>query len=217
MHIISNAFINFKWWGCIPWFDSSEKVECRSITILSTKKIMEIYCNGYCMEYHSYIESSFKFQCQLRGQREVIDQYCVIYNSLSKFLTWVHSCQSTSIYTWIYLLEGFSSIDYMLNEWKYEIFSSSSQDIIEDFLITDELTTNIALRKSAWQTGIGWNGQPSRVVDGNKYNRWSGNTCSHTDLRDKPYWAVDLGASHTVTGVSITNRADCCSKLCLFN
>merc|ERR1719229_1816545 len=75
----------------------------------------------------------------------------------------------------------------------------------------DELMNNIALRKSAWQTGIGWNGQPSRVVDGNKYNRYSGNTCSHTDLRDKPYWAVDLGASHTVTGVSITNRADCCS------
>lgn len=74
------------------------------------------------------------------------------------------------------------------------------------------MDNNIALRKSTWQTGIGWKGESSRAVDGNQDANYGKRSCTHTDMRTKPYWAVDLGKSSEVTGVSITNRADCCSK-----
>ena len=80
-------------------------------------------------------------------------------------------------------------------------------------IITDALPVgNLASRKPTWQTGIGWDGQSDRAVDGNANNQWSASTCTHTDLRQSPYWAVDLGQAYTVTGVSITNRQDCCCK-----
>ena len=55
-------------------------------------------------------------------------------------------------------------------------------------------------------------GAASRAIDGNKNNRFGGNSCTHTLGENKPYWFVDIGISRTVTGVRITNRGDCCCE-----
>ena len=34
--------------------------------------------------------------------------------------------------------------------------------------------------------------------------------CSHTATVVNPYWRVDLGSSHSITSVALTNRGDCC-------
>ena len=75
---------------------------------------------------------------------------------------------------------------------------------------------NLALRKSASQSSIGWNGQASRGVDGNANTQWGGASCTHTNVQQGAWWEVDLGEDSSLEKVLLTNRADCCSK-CLKN
>jgi hypothetical protein len=74
------------------------------------------------------------------------------------------------------------------------------------------ITENLSKGKQTWQSSIGWNGQPARAVDGNANPQWGAASCTHTNIENLAWWAVDLGAVCDVKSVSITNRADCCGK-----
>ncbi|XP_035694513.1 uncharacterized protein LOC118428529, partial [Branchiostoma floridae] len=73
-------------------------------------------------------------------------------------------------------------------------------------------TTNIARGKQVEQSSLAYGGNPDRAVDGNTNSFWPGNSCTHTDMENNPWWRVDLGASQCVDRVVVTNRLDCCSE-----
>ena len=71
----------------------------------------------------------------------------------------------------------------------------------------------MALGKSAYDSG-GYNHlvKASRAVDGNRDQKWTGNSCSHTGDILKPWWLVDLGHTYEVSSLRIYNRVDCCGE-----
>ncbi|XP_035699356.1 uncharacterized protein LOC118431996 [Branchiostoma floridae] len=73
-------------------------------------------------------------------------------------------------------------------------------------------TTNIAQGRPAEQSSLAHGGAPGRAVDGNNNRQWSGNSCTHTNNENQPWWRVDLGSSKCVDRVVVTNRQDCCSE-----
>ncbi|MCP4131292.1 MAG: hypothetical protein GY754_09955 [bacterium] len=71
---------------------------------------------------------------------------------------------------------------------------------------------NAALGKSSSQSSTGYSGSSSRAVDGNTSGTWGHGSVTHTARTTSPWWSVDLGAAHRVTGVTLWNRTDCCSS-----
>jgi len=69
---------------------------------------------------------------------------------------------------------------------------------------------NLALGASVWQSSLAYGGDPARGVDGNNDQTYGGGSCTHTDIEANPWWGVDLGETHVITSVVITNRVDCC-------
>jgi len=73
---------------------------------------------------------------------------------------------------------------------------------------------NVALHKPTFMISVF--GDPflalssSKAVDGNKdpLAHKTDNSCSHTDIEDNPWWAVDLGAALAVVAILFTNRAE---------
>jgi hypothetical protein len=58
----------------------------------------------------------------------------------------------------------------------------------------------------------GYDDGPENAVDGNTdENFWDGSV-THTYNNPGEWWEVDLEDEHTITGVTIWNRADCCSE-----
>ncbi|GMH44428.1 hypothetical protein BSKO_12380 [Bryopsis sp. KO-2023] len=72
--------------------------------------------------------------------------------------------------------------------------------------------TNLALKKPTMQSSTDFDGVSSRAVDGNKNANYPKKSCTHTQNGANPWWVVNLGESHVVTRVVITNRGDCCSE-----
>ena len=50
----------------------------------------------------------------------------------------------------------------------------------------------------------------SRAVDGHTIGDFKENSCTHTNVEDKPWWQVDLQKSFKINRVEIYNRVDCC-------
>ena len=78
---------------------------------------------------------------------------------------------------------------------------------------------NVALRKrtyesSSWSDTIHF--QTAFAVDGNRKNRINDKSCTHTKREANPWWMVDLGGSHRISYLKVTNRGDCCGKLGYF-
>jgi len=73
---------------------------------------------------------------------------------------------------------------------------------------------NVALNRPTTQSStIAGGGASSLAVDGNtKADGGDYHTCTHTQLNENGWWAVDLGRDIAVTHVRITNRADCCAE-----
>ena len=66
---------------------------------------------------------------------------------------------------------------------------------------------NLALNKTTWQidTHRGLY-TPDKAVDGIKTTVLGGNSCTHTNLKNRAWWAVDLQKRYTIEQVNITNR-----------
>ena len=68
---------------------------------------------------------------------------------------------------------------------------------------------NIALKKPAKQSTIGWGGIANRAVDGNTNGRYQSGSIQHTNNKNG-WWEVDLGKEYDISKVVIYNRTDCC-------
>ena len=40
---------------------------------------------------------------------------------------------------------------------------------------------------------------------------WSGDSCTHTDTQNNPWWKVNFGRQVKVTGLRVYGRSDCCA------
>ncbi|CAH1264696.1 TMEM2 [Branchiostoma lanceolatum] len=75
-------------------------------------------------------------------------------------------------------------------------------------------STNVALRKPAHQSGVGYDGDPEHAVDGGTSGTFTDGSCTHTTSsgEDDPWWYVDLEGTFEIDRVVIFNRQDCCSN-----
>ncbi|KAL0189900.1 hypothetical protein M9458_016999, partial [Cirrhinus mrigala] len=51
-----------------------------------------------------------------------------------------------------------------------------------------------------------------RAIDGVKYAPGVASFCTHSWNERNPWWRLDLLDSYSITTVTITNRADCCTE-----
>ena len=74
--------------------------------------------------------------------------------------------------------------------------------------------SNIALGKSATQSGTQVSAVAGRAVDGNTDgNFWATQTSSLTNWVANAWWEVDLGEVADITTINLWNRTDCCNDL----
>jgi len=64
--------------------------------------------------------------------------------------------------------------------------------------------------KRVEQSSTAHGGVAERAIDGNRNSNWGGNSCTHTNWEDKPWWQIDLGQTHKIESVWLQNRGDCC-------
>ncbi|XP_039973392.1 uncharacterized protein si:ch211-215k15.4 [Xiphias gladius] len=65
---------------------------------------------------------------------------------------------------------------------------------------------NLALQGKASQSSLYSNGIAYNAIDGNRASDWSHGSCAHTNNNFQPWWRLDLGKTHKVFSVVITNR-----------
>ncbi len=74
--------------------------------------------------------------------------------------------------------------------------------------------SNIALNRSATQSGTQFGANASRAVDGNTDgNFWVSQTASLTNWVNNAWWQVDLGQVSDIETINLWNRIDCCQDL----
>ncbi len=73
-------------------------------------------------------------------------------------------------------------------------------------------TSNIALGKTATQSGTQVNANAERAIDGNTGgNFWGANSTSLTNWVENAWLEVDLGENSNIETINLWNRTDCCS------
>ncbi|XP_060555439.1 uncharacterized protein LOC132716231 [Ruditapes philippinarum] len=72
--------------------------------------------------------------------------------------------------------------------------------------------TNVALGKPTNMSSYEFDFDGWKGVDGDTNQRWSGNSCFHTDSDHKSWWRVDLGKVFRIVRVVLYNRVDCCAS-----
>merc|ERR1712168_270571 len=70
---------------------------------------------------------------------------------------------------------------------------------------------NVTEGKTAIQRSPAYGGDPNRGIDGNSDPNYGGNSCTHTDKENNPWWALDLEVANFVYKVKLHNRQDCCA------
>ncbi|MDP2572087.1 discoidin domain-containing protein [Vibrio penaeicida] len=73
---------------------------------------------------------------------------------------------------------------------------------------------NVAESKSAQQSNVGYDGEAERALDGNTDGNFHNGSVTHTEYgpASNHWWQVDLGKSHMIGHVKLSNRTDCCSS-----
>ena len=72
-----------------------------------------------------------------------------------------------------------------------------------------EKQRNVAVKKKATQSTIGFGGDPNRAVDGNTDGNYHNHSVSHTQSNGTdPWWEVDLGRMVNVEQIVVHNRTD---------
>ena len=67
---------------------------------------------------------------------------------------------------------------------------------------------NLALKKPAYQSSVSFNGTADLAVDGDATKNYFAGSCTHTDMEQNPWWAVDLQGEYHLTKVKIHERDD---------
>lgn len=65
---------------------------------------------------------------------------------------------------------------------------------------------NLAVYGKATQSSLYSFGFANNAIDGNHAGDWEQGSCSHTQNNINPWWRLDLGKTHKVFSVNITNR-----------
>ncbi len=74
------------------------------------------------------------------------------------------------------------------------------------------VSANLALKKQARQSSIGYGGTADRAVDGNRDGNYWANSVTHTGNAPNEWWEVDLGGEKQISQIKLWNRTDCCSE-----
>nr|ABI48893.1 putative F-type lectin [Lateolabrax japonicus] len=64
---------------------------------------------------------------------------------------------------------------------------------------------NLAIQGKATQSSLFQFGTAYNAIDGNHASKWEDGSCSHTINNVNPWWRLDLGKTHKVFSVKITN------------
>ncbi|CAF91122.1 unnamed protein product [Tetraodon nigroviridis] len=64
---------------------------------------------------------------------------------------------------------------------------------------------NLAFQGKACQSSLHQFGAASNAIDGNSDSKWEHGSCSHTSNDISPWWRLDLGHTHKVVSVNVTN------------
>ncbi|XP_054483033.1 uncharacterized protein LOC129115821 [Anoplopoma fimbria] len=67
---------------------------------------------------------------------------------------------------------------------------------------------NLALGGKATQSSLHSTGVANNAIDGNRAYYWDQASCTHTKADLNPWWRLDLGRTHKVFSVNITNTID---------
>ncbi|XP_073342159.1 uncharacterized protein [Pagrus major] len=72
---------------------------------------------------------------------------------------------------------------------------------------------NLALQGKASQSSLHSTGIANNAIDGNRASAWSQGSCTHTGHNFNAWWRLDLGKTHKVFSVSVTNRREVHQRL----
>lgn len=78
-------------------------------------------------------------------------------------------------------------------------------------MTVDSYGDNLALDGVATQSSTGFNGVPSRAIDGNINGVFRNNSVTHTTRENNPWWQVQLPNIERIGKIALFNRIDCCS------
>ncbi|XP_049439313.1 fucolectin-7-like [Epinephelus fuscoguttatus] len=67
---------------------------------------------------------------------------------------------------------------------------------------------NLALQGKATQSSLYSTGIAYLAIDGNRAGYWNQGSCTHTKADFNPWWRLDLGKTHKVFTVNVTNTVD---------
>lgn len=67
---------------------------------------------------------------------------------------------------------------------------------------------NLAIQGKATQSSLYLPGMAYNAIDGNRANLWNQASCTCTNKDLNPWWRLDLGKTHKVFSVNVTNRGD---------
>ncbi|KAI9515411.1 hypothetical protein NQZ68_026145 [Dissostichus eleginoides] len=67
---------------------------------------------------------------------------------------------------------------------------------------------NLAIQGKATQSSLHSTGVASNAIDGNRNTVWSQASCTYTGSELNPWWRLDLGKTHKIFSVNITNYRD---------
>ncbi|XP_034001615.1 pentraxin fusion protein-like [Trematomus bernacchii] len=68
---------------------------------------------------------------------------------------------------------------------------------------------NLALQGKATQSSArNFDGTAYNAIDGNRLSAWGQGSCTHTKADFNPWWRLDLGKTHKIFSVKITNNLD---------
>jgi hypothetical protein len=92
-----------------------------------------------------------------------------------------------------------------------QTFTNLSANQTANFTASGNVAVGKAATQSSTLSGFGTTTVASSAVDGNTDGNFFHGSVSHTNLETNAWWQVDLGASVTVSSVTVWNRTDCCS------
>ncbi|XP_070691006.1 uncharacterized protein [Pempheris klunzingeri] len=72
---------------------------------------------------------------------------------------------------------------------------------------------NLALQGKATQSSLHTSGIAYNAIDGNRASKWDQGSCSHTGADLNSWWRLDLGKTHKVFSVNITNIIEASARL----
>nr|AEA39707.1 F-type lectin [Epinephelus coioides] len=126
---------------------------------------------------------------------------------LGKFLQFLQANRSLSL----------SLIEWrdVMSLWLYRVTISTlhSCEVEVYWVPCPQLERTLALKGKASQSSLYEFGNAYNAIDGNPNPKWEDGSCTHTKNNISPWWRLDLGKTHKIDSVKITNRDEEAERL----